>query len=408
MPRVPLYSPDDVYSRLKNLQFRDETNKYLPYNDEVWRRAVKLLPGITIHLTASEWKKLNLKTKTFKDNREYEVFEPGWTDKIYSYVWHHFKLSCPFSFQTPKISRGSDIFLSINGACDECKNEIHLYSLEDASDDGIDFHVSTCDTKHIKHVKKRQLRGNTRKEVINELNGKSTYMWRRQKADEKMEFGDDEPADLPKESVLRNAKYTKNRKDLGLESFSHHILAVENLKTNPKYSEALHEIAFNKMYVMYWLPEQISLYKLFMQKDPIKEIKIDATGSLIQCLSANDNSKRVILYYQVIATYQKSSLPLLQLVSEKHDANTLSYWLREWLRCGINAPKQVVTDFSLALLNAATLAFNNMPLSQYIDECYKSVVDGTLIEKTTILRIDVAHLCKFVSMWPCFNKNNRH
>lgn len=80
---------------------------------------------------------------------------------------------------------------------------------------------------------------------------------------------------------------------------------------------------------MYWLLEQISLYKLFMQNDPFGSICIDATGSLIRSLEVNDNSKkRVILYYQVI-TYQKSSLPLLQFVSEKHDANTLFYWLRQ-------------------------------------------------------------------------------
>ncbi|GBP12595.1 hypothetical protein EVAR_10257_1 [Eumeta japonica] len=70
-------------------------------------------------------------------------------------------------------------------------------NLEDANDDGIDFHVSTCDTKNIRHLKK-QLRGNTRKVVVNEIKCKSTYMWRRQKADEVMGFGDDEPADLPK------------------------------------------------------------------------------------------------------------------------------------------------------------------------------------------------------------------
>ncbi|GBO99552.1 hypothetical protein EVAR_712_1 [Eumeta japonica] len=32
------------------------------------------------------------------------------------------------------------------------------------------------------------------------------------KADEVMGFGDDEPADLPKENALRNAKYTEKRK----------------------------------------------------------------------------------------------------------------------------------------------------------------------------------------------------
>ncbi|GBP12570.1 hypothetical protein EVAR_10236_1 [Eumeta japonica] len=68
-----------------------------------------------------------------------------------------------------------------------------------------------------------------------------------QKADEVMGFGDDEPADLPKENALRNAKYTEKKKDLGLKPFSHPVLAVEDLKSDPKYSEAIHEISLNKI-----------------------------------------------------------------------------------------------------------------------------------------------------------------
>lgn len=95
------------------------------------------------------------------------------------------------------------------------------------------------------------------------------------------------------------------------------MLAVEDLKSYPKYSESLREICSNKMYVIYWLPEQISLYKLLMRRDPMGSIFIEATGSLIRSLSANDNPKQVISYYQVITSYQKSSLSLFQLVSEK-------------------------------------------------------------------------------------------
>ncbi|KAK0177130.1 hypothetical protein PV328_001209 [Microctonus aethiopoides] len=183
MPKIPRYSPDEVYHRLKNFNFRDDNNKYLPYNNYIWDRAAELLPGMVrdyvwlyitenrnnvsvriIGLIQQKKKKRKLtdnsnwsmekKLKTLSpihDCCEYEIFEPGWTDKIYSCIWRHFKLSCPFVYQTPKITRNSDIFLTIKGVCRECLNEIHIYSTEDATDDGIDFHVSTCDTKHIKH-----------------------------------------------------------------------------------------------------------------------------------------------------------------------------------------------------------------------------------------------------------------
>lgn len=79
------------------------------------------------------------------------------------------------------------------------------------------------------------------------------------------------------------------------------------------------------------------------------------------------------------------------------------------MRCGIEPPKQVVTDFSLALLNAAAIAFGNMSLDEYIGQCYENVTKGQQIVNGTILRIDVAHLFKFVSSrWPSLNKRNVH
>ena len=50
------------------------------------------------------------------------------------------------------------------------------------------------------------------------------------------------------------------------------------------------------------------------------------------------------------------------MISKKHDTNMLTYWMREWLRSGVSCPKQVVTDYSLALLNAVTFSFNNIDL----------------------------------------------
>lgn len=102
-------------------------------------------------------------------------------------------------------------------------------------------------------------------------------------------------------------------------------------------------------------------------------------------------------------------MPLCQFVTEKHDANTLSYWIREWMRFGIALPKQIVSDFSLALLNASALSFNNVSLKQYVDECFNQLITNeTVINKQTILRIDIAHLIKFVIAWPCLKNKRPH
>ena len=48
-----------------------------------------------------------------------------------------------------------------------------------------------------------------------------------------------------------------------------------------------------------------------------------------------------------------------------------------------------------------------MPLTQYIDECFKQILNkDTIINKRSILRIDISHLIKFVSGWRCFKQNS--
>lgn len=113
----------------------------------------------SIHLSCKEWNKLGTQLKEYKE-RTYEVLEPDWCNKIYYLIYENLKLPCAFNFKNAKIDRTTGgPFLTINGQCTECNTEIHLYSLTELTSDGIDFHVSTLDTRGIVHTKKRQLRG---------------------------------------------------------------------------------------------------------------------------------------------------------------------------------------------------------------------------------------------------------
>lgn len=72
---------------------------------------------------------------------------------------------------------------------------------------------------------------------------------------------------------------------------------------------------------MYWL--QITLYNLFLKNDKVGIISIDATSSLTKPLPTADSSKSIIYLYQAVTGYNGKILPLFQMISEKHDANTL-------------------------------------------------------------------------------------
>lgn len=74
-----------------------------------------------------------------------------------------------------------------------------------------------------------------------------------------------------------------------------------------------------------------------MKNDNVGSISINATGSLVKPLVKSDGSKIPIFLYQAVTSLNGKILPILQMISEKHDANILAYWMREWLRSGPGA-----------------------------------------------------------------------
>lgn len=126
-------------------------------------------------------------------------------------IYENLKLLCAFSFKNATIDRTTgEPFLTIRGQCTECNTEIHLYSLTEPIADGIDFYISTLDTRGIIHAKKRQLRGDKRKQVAEELKGELVYLWQREAAHKRINFGDNKHADIYSSEVLRKVMQKNN------------------------------------------------------------------------------------------------------------------------------------------------------------------------------------------------------
>lgn len=89
-----------------------------------------------------------------------------------------FILNCPVP-SLLKMLKLIEIFLSIKGSCSECETKIHIYSQSELIGDSLILNISTFDSRGIAHKKKRQVRGNRRIRIGKELQGTSTYAWRR-------------------------------------------------------------------------------------------------------------------------------------------------------------------------------------------------------------------------------------
>lgn len=91
----------------------------------------------------------------------------------------------------------------------------------------------------------------------------SAYGWRREKTNQLMTFSDVEPAHLYSKTVLRKAKQLDIDEKLGLGKVTDPIASILQLKYKPEFI-AIHEIGFDKFYVIYFSPEQLFLYKQFI------------------------------------------------------------------------------------------------------------------------------------------------
>lgn len=115
-------------------------------------------------------------------------------------------------------------------------------------------------------------------------------------------------------------------------------------------------------------------------------------------------SGSIYLYALVISEgYQ---VPVFSMLSERHDANFIYFWLTEWLRLGGSVPKEFTSDMSLALLIAAARAFaNHSSLNSYIDTLFKCITSSNFnLVPNCFVRIDINHLMKNVASSPAFGR----
>jgi len=83
---------------------------------------------------------------------------------------------------------------------------------------------------------------------------------------------------------------------------------------------------------MYWTPLQLDIYKDIIKLNNI--ISIDATGSIAQKIVRRNKTTQAIFLYQAVTFGVSGIISLFQMLSEKHDANMIQYWMNEWLRSG--------------------------------------------------------------------------
>ena len=238
--------------------------------------------------------------------------------------------------------------------------------------------------------------------VEQELLYKLPKQWKRDNAKLKMEHGDLEPASLYNLKQLQRARQDAKCKQLGLLPHQDLFDSLSQMKNNPEFNKFIKDMGFNRFFILYWSPEQITIHNEILEflNNPLS---LNSTGSVTFKIKRDGDSSHVFL--SVLLTYiGEMIVPLTQCMSERNDTAFINFWLQSWLQSGADFPTEIVTDMGKALQNGACLAFNSLKFSDHNDECLQILLDKEIHGKlNTQLRTDIAHLIHAMTRWPCFS-----
>ncbi|KAJ8686107.1 hypothetical protein QAD02_021901 [Eretmocerus hayati] len=153
-------------------------------------------------------------------------------------------------------------------------------------------------------------------------------------------------------------------------------------------------------------PQQIRLGN-DIRKYTQNPFELDVTAGVVLQIPRKSGQRRDIYLTNLISRVGGESVTLASVLSEKNDANFLSYFLNEYQRHGGKPPERMVIDMGKALQAAINMSCNKCSFKTYNSRCLKTIVEGGDIfeyDIRTQLMTDVAHFLHAASNWPCFTK----
>lgn len=294
-----------------------------------------------------------------------------WTNIIFDAFYSAYRLPCCYAFKRCKVYSDplADYFLKFNAVCKDnnCKATLNgIAYKKPLEDEDFKIKIMTTDTRgkaHDSHVK-RQLNGEKRIEIGQNLQQNDANIWKRNEMRKKCRFGEVEPPNLYSNfnsNVLRKNKQEYRDKQLDITQ-NNPIMSLIELKHTIPYAGSIHTISADPFMVHYWSPYQMNLYKE-SKRNSLQNfcLCIDATGSIVKRIQrtffSDELTSAHIFLYTAELNDGNIQVPVSQMLSEAQDLPTIVYWLSQWLRSGVPYPNEVVIDYSNALIGAVTRAF---------------------------------------------------
>lgn len=366
-----------------------------------------------INLSAEEWEKIkptnvNYNSLHHKSPQRYNILKPKvWTEIVNDHIWRLCSLPCCIAFKRAQVKIESTPFVKISGKCTSCQSKFRGCMISEPAEGKEGIFRCTYEGDYAKCItsKKRRLTGNSKDFAISEVceKGVSPVLYRHSEALKFMDFGDPEPAHLPTSNTLRVMKCRYKKNELVSED---PIIALNHMMHDREYQGGIRALGYEPFYVYYWLQSQMHVYNMYCKLNANSVLCIDATGGVVKKLKRpfGLSSSNIFLYdVTILDNVSNMQYSVCSMLSEAHDNNSIYHWLAIWMRSGVEIPKEVVCDHSVALLSAVVKAFTQYTsMVDYIQACADLTLNHKLdaILPKCYIRCDVAHTLKIISSWP--------
>lgn len=368
-----------------------------------------------IILSRDEWMDVKPRVKKSESGHPKVVLGDEYCNIVTSKIYEVRKIPCCVNIVRGEVRKNHislmKPWIEIQGRCKDCSAQVRIFKeLENECDDqGSTMTVEIYKRKSdVAHNYKRKLTKQARGQIKEKLLNKPALQVRRELINQDMNIGDQMPPHISSVQVLRKARQEKIDEVLGIDRTLSFVESLSRLKTTvaPELRKYIVDVGLDKAYIFYWSEQQTWLYNK-IEKEFDNPISIDATGGVVQRINRPNDGNSAVFLYTVVSHINDLIIPVAQMVSEKHDANFIGYWLQEWIRKGAKIPKSVIVDRSKALENATAKAFNNVTFSMYNNFCIMLLL-GEIRNLSFLkcwIRNDIAHILKSLTMWKCFKKN---
>lgn len=327
--------------------------------------------------------------KIFEIKENGSSVKHGWSDKLFMALWEHTEIDCVWSFKRAWIRSGSIILAK--GNCKECKGEVKVKTYDNKK---LFVKIENCD-RNFGHTGRRKMKGELKKKVLKSLENKNAFKVRLDLINKTNNSKKNLPRNIPSLNALRVAKYKDSLKQL---PESDPIESILNWKTLG-LRDVIWEVGISPFCVIYCTQLQKEWYKT-ESKNQRMVLAIDATGSVVQPPKNSEISKTTqqlkhVFFYNVMAKRTNAkSVPILQMLSQKHTSEWIAYWLGAWSKDISKKPAEIVIDGSKALLLAIIKIFTTRTnVKNYIHSCMMSIKTGILPPECYI-RYDRSHFIK--------------